>query len=351
MNHVLQPRPAVELDGVSVCHGAVRAVIEATLTLEADERLSLLGPSGSGKSTLLHAIAGVVDPSFGSIRIDGRTVFELGRGVPTESRRIGIVFQEHALFPHLTVAANVAFGLTGGRRKVGGEHRAMVEKMLALVRLDRFGDRYPHELSGGERQRVAIARALAPQPAVLLLDEPFASLDRSLAEELRTDLDELVRQQRVATMLVTHDPGDALALADRLAVMSDGRIVQQGSPAEVIRHPVDRITARLLGPVTVLTEVQAFRIGPLTPPIVEWIGEGRVVPVRPSDLLIDDVVKSAASQIDGVGITMECIGRTLLPGTVRLRLHHADLGEVVVDHASLGLAVEVNDLVRVKWAS
>ncbi len=338
--------PAVEVDNVTVAHGTIRAVIDATLTLGHDERLSLLGPSGSGKSTLLHAIAGVVDPTTGTLKVAGRTVFENGKGIPTELRRVGIVFQEHALFPHLSVAANIAFGLSGGKRRMRPEHRDVVAKMLSLVRLDSFADRYPHELSGGERQRVAIARALAPQPDVLLLDEPFASLDRSLAEELRTDLDELVRAQRVATMLVTHDPGDALALADRLAVMSAGRIVQQGSPDDVIRHPVDRITARLLGPVTVLTEAQASLIGREMPSVVDWTEEGRVVPVRPSDLYVEPATEAAPR-----GLIMRCIGRTTLPGAARLRLQHRDLGVVVADHPTLLSPVSVDDDVCVIWAS
>lgn len=341
--------PAVEVDDVTVSHGKIVAVIEATLTLGQDERLSLLGPSGSGKSTLLHAIAGVVDPTHGTLKVAGRAVFENGRGLPTELRRVGIVFQEHALFPHLTVAANIAFGLSGGRRRVRSEHRDVVANMLSLVRLDTFADRYPHELSGGERQRVAIARALAPRPDVLLLDEPFASLDRSLAEELRTDLDELVRSQRVATMLVTHDPGDALALADRLAVMKAGRIVQQGSPEDVIRHPVDRVTARLLGPVTILTERQARVFGPGTPAVVDWVDEGRVVPVRPSDLSVVPIGHDSANASEAT--MMRCLSRTILPGVARLRLHNDEVGSVVVDHPSLLAPVAVGDDVLVSWAN
>lgn len=341
---------AVEIRGVTVQHGEVSAVLDASVVVKKRECLSLLGPSGSGKSSLLHAIAGVVSPLCGTIVINGITVFDGDQKVAMEQRGVGLVFQEHALFPHLSVAANVAFGLTRGRRRIRPEHRHVVDEMLSLVRLERFGERFPHELSGGERQRVAIARALAPKPNVLLLDEPFASLDRSLAEELRTDLSEVLSTQGVASILVTHDPGDALALADRVSVMSAGRIVQTGTPTEVIRNPVDRVTAELLGPVTVLRSDQALRFGLGMPTVLNWPIEGAVVAVRTSDLMVDWIATEHSS-LNQTGLPMRCTARTALAGYSRLQLWHQDIGNIVVDHPDLFEKVNIGDSVGLRWQS
>ena len=341
---------AVEIQDVTVQHSEVSAVVDASVIVKKRECLSLLGPSGSGKSSLLHAIAGVVTPVSGKIVINGIVVFDDGQRVAMEQRGVGLVFQEHALFPHLSVAANVAFGLTQGRRRIRAEHRSVVDEMLSLVRLERFGDRFPHELSGGERQRVAIARALAPKPNVLLLDEPFASLDRSLAEELRTDLAQVLSTQGVASILVTHDPGDALGLADRVSVMSAGRIVQTGTPTEVIRNPVDRVTAELLGPVTMLRIDQAQQFGPRIPTILNWEIEGDVVAVRTSVLAVDWIAPESPQQ-NQTGLAMRCTERTALAGYSRLHLWHQDIGSIVIDHPDLFETVGVGDSVGLRWRS
>ena len=233
--------PSAELIDVSVAYGDTPAVRDASLTLRAGEVHALLGTSGAGKTTLLRAIAGFERLSGGTLRIGGRDVD--GRGwVPPEKRRVGVVFQDYALFPHLSVAKNVAFGSKGR-----DPNAPRVRELLEMIGLPDFGPRSPRELSGGEQQRIALARALAQDPDVLLLDEPFAHLDPSRRDELRDATLKLVRAAGVAALLVTHDAADAMVAADVIHVMSNGRIAQSGAPREVYRKPVDRQTALGLG--------------------------------------------------------------------------------------------------------
>ena len=223
-------------------------VAHVSLDLTDGELLALVGPSGCGKSTLLRIIAGLDTAASGRIALAGLDVSTQ----PPERRRIGLVFQDHALFPHRNVARNIAFGM----RHLDRQARARrVDELLELVRLPGVGQRFPHELSGGEQQRVALARALAPDPAVVLLDEPFASLDPSLRDDVRNDVVAALRARGAAAILVTHDRDEALALGDRVAVMSAGRILQIGHPVEVYERPADRFVAQFLGPVSFLTGV------------------------------------------------------------------------------------------------
>jgi iron(III) transport system ATP-binding protein len=227
-------------------YGPVVAVDGVDLDVRRGELLAVLGPSGCGKTTLLRLVAGFEQPDAGAISVDGRVVAEArGRFVPPERRRVGIVVQDHALFPHLTVAANVAYGLTGKRRDP--ERAQRVAEVLELVGLSHLGERYPGELSGGQQQRVAIARALAPRPGVVLLDEPFANLDASLRARIRSEVAEILRTAGATVVLVTHDQEEALSLADRVAVMEAGRVVQVGRPAEVYRRPLNAFVARFVG--------------------------------------------------------------------------------------------------------
>jgi iron(III) transport system ATP-binding protein len=209
--------------------------------------VTLLGPSGCGKTTALRLIAGFDNPDSGLVTIGGQCVFQPGCNLPPEKRRIGMVFQEGALFPHLTVEQNVGYGLP---RRDGRKER--VQQVLAMVSLEHLGHRMPHELSGGQQQRVALARALAPQPEVLLLDEPFSNLDPGLRERVRRDVLEILRTNGVTAIFVTHDQEEALFVGDEIAVMRNGRIEQIDSPEEIFHHPATRFVAEFIGTVDFL---------------------------------------------------------------------------------------------------
>ena len=239
---------SVQLESISKSFGLTRAVDGVTLAVHPGELFAVLGPSGCGKTTLLRLIAGFERPDGGTITVGGHRVADDGRWVAPERRRIGMVFQDYALFPHLTVERNVAFGCRRGDRD-GPRHA------LELVGLQHKVDRHPHELSGGERQRVALARALAPGPEVVLLDEPFSSLDASLRADLRREVELILRDAGTSAILVTHDQEEALTLADRLALMRDGRIVQVGAPEDVYAQPAERWAAQFVGEVNVLPGV------------------------------------------------------------------------------------------------
>jgi thiamine transport system ATP-binding protein len=233
---------ALELDSITVRYGQTVAVSDVSLSVADGEVVALLGPSGCGKSTLLRTIAGLEKPSSGAVRWDSRDL----AGVPVHRREFGLVFQDGQLFPHRSVAGNVAFGLR--MQKVERESRdKRVLSLLELVGLEGYAERRVTQLSGGEQQRVALARALAPSPRLLLLDEPLSALDRALREQLAVDLARLLREAQTTALVVTHDHDEAFTLADRVAIMSRGRIVQVGPPAEVWSSPVDVETAKFLG--------------------------------------------------------------------------------------------------------
>lgn len=233
--------------GMSVRYGAFAAISDVDLDIADGEVLALLGPSGSGKSTLLRAITGLEPAAVGSVRWND---VDLTR-TPVHRRGFGLVFQDGQLFPHRSVAENLAFGLRM-HRVPGDERNRRVAELLELVGLRGYGDRSVTELSGGEAQRVALARALAPQPRLLLLDEPLSSLDASLREQLAIDLARVLRDASITALLVTHDQEEAFTLADRLAILDQGRIRQIGEVTEVWRHPADDRVAAFLGVTTVL---------------------------------------------------------------------------------------------------
>jgi iron(III) transport system ATP-binding protein len=232
--------PMIQLDAVTKRFGAVAAVADAGLTVERGELLAVLGPSGCGKTTMLRLIAGFEHPDAGDVRIDGRAVSGPG-WVPPERRQVGMVFQDYALFPHLSVAENVGYGLPRSRR------RARVAEVLELVGLAGLEERNPHELSGGQQQRVALARALAPEPAIVLLDEPWSNIDPLLRGAMRDDIARILRTAGVTVVLVTHDQEEAFSLADRIALMDAGRVVQVGTPEEMYYRPVTRRVAEFVG--------------------------------------------------------------------------------------------------------
>jgi iron(III) transport system ATP-binding protein len=240
----------LEAEGLVRRIGGRRVVDEVSLAVSRSEVLCLLGPSGCGKSTTLRMIAGVERPDGGRIRLDGEEVSGPDRFVPPERRSVGLMFQDFALFPHLDIARNVAFGLRDLPR-ADRERRAL--DLLGRVGLADHVGRYPHELSGGEQQRVALARALAPGPRLMLMDEPFSGLDDRLRDGVRDATISLLAESGTSALLVTHDPGEAMRVADRIALLRAGRIVQLGSPHELYERPSDRRVAEFFSDVNVFT--------------------------------------------------------------------------------------------------
>ncbi|MCA0904822.1 MULTISPECIES: ABC transporter ATP-binding protein [Ruegeria] len=223
-------------------------VDDVSLTVQAGKVTCLLGPSGCGKSTTLRMIAGVEMQDSGEIYVDGKLICDTVFRVPPERREIGLMFQDFALFPHLSVANNVAFGLKGSK----DEKRARVEELLRKVDLMRFIDGFPHQLSGGEQQRVALARALAPRPRIMLMDEPFSGLDNRLRDGIRDETLSILKEEDAAVLLVTHEPEEAMRMADEIALMRRGKIVQQGAPYNVYTRPADKAAVAFFSDVNVL---------------------------------------------------------------------------------------------------
>lgn len=275
------------MQSLSRTFGGRPVVDGVSLTIAAGQVTCLLGPSGCGKSTTLRMIAGVDTPDTGHIRIDGAEVCGPGLSLPPEARGVGLMFQDFALFPHLTVAQNVAFGLRGDReaksRRVG--------ELLERVNLSGYGAKHPHELSGGEQQRVALARALAPRPRIMLMDEPFSGLDNRLRDGIRDTTLEVLKEEGAAVLLVTHEPDEALRMADEIALMRGGRIVQCGSPYNIYNSPADKAAAAFFSDVNVIRGVSR---GALTlTPFGEFLTPGHAdgapveIIIRPQHLKID----------------------------------------------------------------
>lgn len=295
---------ALELQGVTKRFGATIAVDSVDLGVGHDESVALVGPSGCGKSTTLRIAAGLLAADAGTVHLGGRLVDDGRIHLPPERRHVGLVFQEHALFPHLTVGRNVAFGVRGESR---ADTRRRVAELLDLVGLGALHDRYPHELSGGERQRVALARALAPRPTLLLLDEPFASLDPNLRASVRADVVAILRDAATPAVFVTHDQGEAMAVGHRVAVMRAGRIEQLGSPIEVFHEPVNRFVAGFMGEadflaVTVTPEGPVCELGPCAPgagadDAPDGASERRAM-VRPDDVTFEPDPTGDAEVVD-----------------------------------------------------
>ncbi|AWB26578.1 ABC transporter ATP-binding protein [Halococcoides cellulosivorans] len=316
----------LSFDGVTKSFGGQPVIEDCSLSVRSGEVVTILGPSGCGKTTLLRMIAGLESPTAGRIEIDGDCVASPTANVPPEARDVGLVFQEYALFPHLTVAENVGYAVDDPDR---------VERALELVDLAGLGDRDPEALSGGQRQRVALARSLAPDPDVLLLDEPFSNLDVGLREQVRDDVLGILDAADVTTIAVTHDQREALAMSDRVAVLDDGQIAQIDRPERVFQHPATRFVARFLGrtafvPGRIRDGCVETPVGPV--PVDRLAGDpptgDRIdLLVRPDDLL-------AQPDPAGTAVVEECryvgpaaIHRVAIDDgpTVRCRHNHADV--------------------------
>lgn len=313
--------------------GSLPAVRDVSFELPEGKLLSLVGESGSGKTTLLRLLAGLENPDSGTIMLDGRLLSSPATVVPPEQRGIGLVFQHHALFPHLTVEKNIGFGIARHSRD---EREAIIRQLLALVGLAGFEKRYPHELSGGERQRIALARALAPAPRLLLLDEPFSSLDARLRQAVRDDTRAILKERGATALFVTHDTGDALSIADRIVVLKHGELQQDGAPPEVYHAPANAYVASFFGtcnflPMHSLPHPSGARIlcqvGPPRP--MEKPGFG--LWVRPEDLELTALENSdtLAGQVTKVGfhgayleVTLHCVSGGAAPFDVTV-WHHA----------------------------
>ena len=236
------------VEGLTRRYGGRDVVRDVSLSIAPGQVMCLLGPSGCGKSTTLRLIAGVDRQDAGTISVDGRILSDDSRHEPPEARGIGLMFQDFALFPHLTVAENVAFGLSGTK----SEKAKRVSGLLERVHLAQFEDAYPHELSGGEQQRVALARAIAAKPRVMLMDEPFSGLDNRLRDGIRDETLDILKDEGTAVLLVTHEPQEAMRMADEIALMRDGEIVQRGAPYNVYNAPVDRDAAAFFSDINVI---------------------------------------------------------------------------------------------------
>ncbi len=317
--------PALQVEGLTVRFGSTIALDSVDLTIETGEVVAVVGPSGCGKSTLLRSIAGLQPLSGGRILAAGRSL----DGVPTHERGLGLMFQDHALFTHETVAGNVGFGLRMASVPVA-ERRDRVEALLSLVGLSGFGDRSVATLSGGEAQRVALARSLAPNPALLMLDEPLGSLDRVLRRQLTSELRALLGGVGVSALHVTHDQAEAFAVADRVVVLRAGRIVQSGSPQDLWFRPASRFVAEFLGHPNLWPDVGGTLLVPVTAVRVDPTGEleVRVVGAAFADgrfVVESEVIEPIRADAPRRTLVFETATRPVVGETLHLRMDRSQV--------------------------
>ena len=343
------PQPLLSLETVAQKYGGLEVLHNVSFSLNRGAIACLLGASGCGKTTVLRCIAGFERLANGAIVLDGHVVSRPGVLVPPEQRRVGMVFQDYALFPHRTVAGTVGFGL----HALGKEERAVrVSELLEVVGLSDQGDRYPHELSGGQQQRVALARALAPRPQLLLLDEPFSNLDVELRERLSAEVRSILKQQNATALMVTHDQHEAFTFADEIGIMHEGRIQQWASAYDLYHRPVSRLVADFIGqgvfiPGTVQDGMHVrCELGMLKSnrPVQLDIGTEVDVLVRPDDVQHDDASPFRAEVLQKAFRGAEFLYTLRLPGGSRVLSlvpshHDHGIGE------SIGIRVQIDHLV------
>jgi iron(III) transport system ATP-binding protein len=337
--------PAVRLDGITKAFGDNVALDDVSLELEPGSMLAVLGPSGCGKTTALRLISGFEQPDAGSVDVNGRRVASATSMVPPERRRVGMVFQDLALFPHLSARRNVAYGI-----RKDPDHAVRTDELLEMVGLSADGERMPHELSGGMQQRVALARALAPRPDVLLLDEPFSSLDQAMRTQLRAEVRQILRDARQSAIFVTHDQGEALTIADKVAVMTRGKVLQVASPEIIYAEPATPYVATFIGVANLVSSdvhkgVAQTRFGP-----VRLIGPSErrqdghaMCLLRPEHFNIHEAPDGPASS-DG----WEVIDRRFSGSEILLELRSSDGDQLWVEAGSRVRHLGLNDRVEVE---
>ena len=331
----------IECRNLGKSYGTVQAVSDISLSLDEHEFLSILGPSGCGKSTLLRLIAGLEVPSQGQVFLHGQEISGRKIILPPERRKFGMIFQDFALFPHLSVKDNVGYGAAGSKT----EKQQRVNELLELVSLPHLATTMPHQISGGEQQRIAVARALAPRPRLILMDEPFSNLDYQLRQQLRRDIREILKHEGVATVLVTHDQVEAITFSDRMLLMQKGKVVQEGTPAEIYQNPQTIWASSFVGeanhlPVEWQNDSLKTPLGELNVPF-EIGRNARIMMVRPEDFKLESVpagqangiVKSVdfSGSVQNVGVLLKSGASVQVSGSPHLLWNQEDSVKITAE--------------------